>query len=156
VKVFVDTNVLLDVLLERREFFADSASVWTLAEWGRIRGLVSAVSLTNIYYITSRLEGQRTAVKAVKLVRDSFHSVSCDDQIINQAIGSGIKDFEDAVQYCSALRAGADCLVSRDPKHFRGADLAVLAPGEFLLAHVFDEEDGRSCGINGALHRLKK
>ncbi len=138
--VFVDTNVLLDVLAERKGFYGDSAEVWTLAERGRIRGFISAVSFTNIYYIVRRLKDHRTALKAVKLVRDTFRPVTCDEQVVNQAIDSNMKDLEDAVQYFSALRADASCIVSRDPGHFPRSDVPVLSPTEFLAAHEFDEE----------------
>ncbi len=141
-RVFVDTNVLLDVLVKRRQFYAESAAIWTLAEQGKIHGLVSAVSFTNVYYIVRRLRDHRTAMAAVKLLRDTFGPVACDGQVINQAIDAGAKDFEDAVQYFSALRGDAACIVSRDPGHFPRSDLAVLSPAEFLAACSFEEAEG--------------
>jgi predicted nucleic acid-binding protein len=138
-RVFVDTNILLDVLAKRHPFFADSAAIWTLAETGKIEGLVSAVSFTNIFYVVRKLADAKTALRMLVLLRDSFHAVACDHQIVSQAIDSGIKDFEDAVQYHSALHAGADCIVSRNPDHFpRTMDCPVVSPAEFLATNAFE------------------
>jgi predicted nucleic acid-binding protein len=136
--VFVDTNVLLDVLAKREPFYEDSAAVWTLAEHGKIRGLVSALSFSNIYCIVRRLKDRRTADRAMLVLRDTFAPVACDDQVLSQAIDARMKDFEDAIQYFSALRAESACLISRTPDHFPRSVLSVLTPAEFLTAHSFE------------------
>jgi predicted nucleic acid-binding protein len=138
-KVLVDTNVLLDVLAKRQPFYADSAAIWTLAEEGQIEGLVSAVSFTNIFYIVRKLAGADTAQRTLVLLRDTFTAVACDIPILNRAIDSDFKDFEGAVQYFTALQAGAACLVSRNPDHFpRTNDCPVISPAEFLATHSFE------------------
>lgn len=138
-KVFVDTNILLDVLAQREPFYPDSAAVWTLAEQGRIVGLVSAVSFTNIFYIVRKLSVARAARSALAHLRSVFTIVGCDGLVVNQAIDRDIKDFEDAVQYVSATQAGADCMLSRNPADFpRTGECPVLTPAEFLAAHAFE------------------
>src|SRR3972149_3643133 len=139
--VFIDTNILLDVLARREPFHADSAQVWTLAETGRIAGFISALSLSNLFYLMRRTKGQKPARKALGILRDIFHLVPLDVQITNQAIDSDIKDSEDAFQFFSALRAGATVLITRNPKDFSGADVAIQTPTEFLAAH-FPEKKG--------------
>jgi predicted nucleic acid-binding protein len=135
-RVLVDTNVLVDVVVERQPFYMDSVAIWTLAEQGQVTGLVSAISFTNIYYIVRRLEDVKKARRALHLVRDTFQVAECDQQAINQAIDVKVKDFEDAVQYVSAVRASADCLVSRNPRHFPTAkECPVLTPAEFLATY---------------------
>jgi len=135
-RVFVDTNVLIDVIAKRKPFYADSATIWTLAEQGQVTGVAAAISFTNIYYIVRRLEDTKKARRALHLLRDTFEVATCDQPVINQAIEAPIKDFEDAVQYVSALRSRADCLVSRNPSHFPTADACpVLTPAEFLSAY---------------------
>jgi predicted nucleic acid-binding protein len=135
-KVFLDTNILLDVLAFREPFYTDSAQVWTLAEIGRITGCISALSLSNIYYLLGRMRNKKNARKALAVMRDIFEIVPLDAQISNQAIDSDIKDFEDAVQFFSAIRAGASVLITRNPKDFSGADIAVQTPAEFLATHI--------------------
>ena len=138
--VFIDTNVLLDVLAKRAPFYEDSAAVWTLAEHGKIRGFVSALSFSNVYYIVRRLKDRRTADRAMLLLRDTFTPVACDEQVLSQAIDAGMKDFEDAIQYYSALRVESACLISRNPDHFPRSVLSVVQPAEFLVAHSFEKK----------------
>jgi predicted nucleic acid-binding protein len=138
--VFIDTNVLLDVLAKRQPFYEDSAAVWTLAEQGRIRGLVSVLSFSNIYYIVRRLKDRRAANQAMSLLRGTFKAVPCDEQVVFQAIDAGMKDFEDAIQYFSALRTEANCLLSRNPDHFPRSGLSVLTPAEFLAAQRLEQK----------------
>jgi predicted nucleic acid-binding protein len=133
--VFIDTNILLDVLARREPFYADSAQVWTMAETGQITGCISAISLSNLFYIMRQMKGQNRARKALSPLRDIFNLVPFDVQITNQAIDSDIKDFEDAIQFFSAIRAGATVLITRNPKDFPGSDIAIQTPTEFLAVH---------------------
>ena len=133
--MFVDTNVLLDVLSHRKPFYEASAGVWSLAERGEVRALISAISFNNIYYVIRKLNNRKTAEKALRLLRDIFESVAPDRQILNQPIDADFDDFEDAVQFHSALRAKATCLISRNPRHFTTSRLPVLTPEEFLATY---------------------
>jgi predicted nucleic acid-binding protein len=71
-------------------------------------------------------------------MRAIFTVVACDERVIHQALDADFTDFEDAIQYHSAQRARAACLVTRNPDHFPTTDLPVLSPTEFLVAHSFD------------------
>jgi len=136
--VFIDTNVLMDVLLERQPFVKDSRKVWFLAERGKLRGLVSVLSFPNIYYIVGRVRGAEAAMAMMTMLRDTFTPVALDEQILNQAMDASLPDFEDAIQYYSALRADAGCLLTRNADDFPQSDaLPVLSPAEFLAAHTF-------------------
>lgn len=138
IKVFIDTNVLLDVLAERMPFYPDSMRVWTLAESGRIQAFVGAISFNNCYYIVRKPAGRPRAEKAIRLLRDIFEPIELTTQILNQAIDADFADFEDAIQFHSAVVARAECIITRDPDHFPRAPLAVLSPAEFLAAHSFE------------------
>lgn len=135
--VFVDTNVLLDVLARREPFYAHSVGVWTLAEQGRVKGFVSAISFNNIHYVTRKLRTRQAARRMMAFLRDTFEPVPLDKQILDQAIDADFEDLEDAIQYFSAVRAKSDCLISRDANAFPKPDLPVLTPAEFLSAHIF-------------------
>ncbi|MBI2192676.1 MAG: PIN domain-containing protein [Planctomycetes bacterium] len=137
-KVFIDTNVLLDVLAERKDFYTDAMRVWTLAEAGRIDAHVSAISFSNCYYIVHKHAGRRSAEKALRLLRDVFKPAALTAQILNQAIDAGFADFEDAVQFHSAVHAQSECIITRNPDHFPRTPLSVLSPAEFLAVHSFE------------------
>jgi predicted nucleic acid-binding protein len=132
--IFVDTNVLLDVLAKREPFYADAARIWSLAERGKIESQVSVISFNNIYYVVRRVANRKAAENVLRLLRGVFVAVPLDTQILNQAIDAGFSDFEDAIQFYSAIHSGARYLVTRDPNHFPAAGLAVLSPAEYLAA----------------------
>ena len=94
------------------------------------------LSFSNIYYIVRRLRDRRAAAAALRLLRDTFTPVALDEQVLYQAMDAGMKDFDDAIQYFSALRQGATCLIRRNPGHFPRSTLSVLTPAEFLAAHA--------------------
>jgi predicted nucleic acid-binding protein len=135
--IFIDTNVLIDVLAEREPFYADSARVWTLAEQGRVKGFISVISFNNIYYVVRRLRTRQIADGMMVLLRDTFSAVALDEQILDQAIDAKRKNLEDAIQYYSAVHARVDCIVSRDADAFPQSDLPVLTPAELLIAGSF-------------------
>jgi len=138
VNVFLDTNVVLDVFAKRQPFYADSARVWALAERGKIHGLLSALGMTNLYYVVQRLSSRKAAMEMLRTVRGSVALTPCDGSVLNLAIDAGFGDFEDAVQYFSARAAGADVLVTRDTGHFPEDDLSAMTPAAFLAAHTFE------------------
>jgi len=132
--VFIDTNVLMDVLIQREPFYMASAQVWSLAEKGIVCGLISVISFSNIYYIVRKQKNRRIAERTLVNLRDTFIPIALNKQILNQAIDAGFTDFEDGIQYFSAVQGDADYLVSRNPKHFKNVDLPILAPDEFIAA----------------------
>jgi predicted nucleic acid-binding protein len=136
--VFFDTNVLMDVLLERHPFVDNSRQVWFLAERGKVVGVASALSFPNIYYVLRKALGAETALSTMRLLRDTLTTVPLDEQILNQAMDAKFADFEDSIQYFSARRADAECLLTRNANHFPASGLRVLSPEEFLAAHSFE------------------
>ena len=132
--VLVDTNVLLDVLAKRHPFYPASAKIWELAESGRIAAKISAISFNNTYYVVERLRDSGKAREAVQLLRDEFETVSLTPQIVNQSIDSEISDFEDAIQFFSAIHAAASVLITRNCDDFPKDILGIQTPEEFLAA----------------------
>jgi hypothetical protein len=91
--------------------------------------------------VVRKLADLKTARRTLVLLRDAFTAVGCDSRILNLAIDSKFKDFEDAVQHFSAVQAGAECMVSRNPDDFpRESVCPVLTPAEFLAAYSFESE----------------
>ena len=134
-KVFVDTNVVLDVLAARKAFYNNSMRIWTLAESGRFEAHIAAISFSNCYYIIRKYADRSNAEKALRLLRDVFTPVDLTAQVLNQAIDAGFPNFEDAIQFHSAVHAHAECIITRNPDHFPRAPLSVLSPAEFLASH---------------------
>lgn len=138
-KLFFDTNILLDVLAKREPFYKDSAQLWTLAERRQVEATISTLSLNNIYYIVRKASGKQTAHEALVILRDIFDLVAPDRQIVNQAIDSSMDDFEDAVQFYSAIRVNPDYLITRNTDDFPQNDIPIISPDELLATLAIAE-----------------
>ena len=138
-KAFVDTNVLLDVLLKRQGLVEASAAVWSRVAGKQLRGWISAISINNVYYITRKAAGADAAREAVLTVRETFDVVPLDLGVVDAALAAAMADFEDAIQYASALQAGAQCMVTRNTRDFPSTGIPVLTPEQFLAAVVVNE-----------------
>jgi predicted nucleic acid-binding protein len=134
--VFVDTNVLLDVLAKRHPFHGEALEIWTLCEEGTLHGFISVISFNNIFYLVRKFGNAAEAYAMLETLRKVFTPVTLDAQLIHQALGAGISDFEDAIQFHSALRANAQCLITRNAGHFPKSNLLILSPSEFLAARA--------------------
>lgn len=131
-KIFTDTNVLLDVLANREPFYEASAAVLTLFEKDQAEGFVSAMSFNNTHYILRKRSGRNKALKAMRTLLDTFSVVSLDEKLLRRAIDADFNDFEDGIQFFSAIRCDADYLLTRNVKDFTHQDIPILTPEEFL------------------------
>ena len=133
-KVFLDTNVLIDYLARREQFFEPAAQVVQLGRLRKYEILVSALSFATASFV---LEAHHKLPNEV-IVRMFAHFITLcnvtpvDSITIAEAIKSYFSDFEDAMQYCSAVREGADVIVTRNCKDFALAQIPVYEPAEFI------------------------
>ena len=131
-KIFVDTNILLDVALHRDGFFESASAVWGDCESQKVQGFISAISLNNLYYIMRRRVASNVALEYVRLIMNVFSIVPPDEGILRLAVDLPQKDFEDAIQTFSALQVKADCIVTRDREHFSNNYLTIVSPAEYM------------------------
>jgi predicted nucleic acid-binding protein len=128
VKLLIDTNVFLDVILERRNLMRESVAVLDAVEVGHAEGYVSIHAVTTIHSIVSKANGGAAAVTAISDLLDLCEVVAVNEADFRRALALGLRDFEDAVQVAAALQVGADYLVSRNEKDFRKSPIAVRSP----------------------------
>jgi predicted nucleic acid-binding protein len=134
VKVLVDTNVVLDVLLARRPFVAASAAVLGLIEQSRLEGLLCATTLTTIDYLLAQAMPRPAARQAVRKLLALFEIAPVNRAVLEEALRGKVTDFEDAVLDQAGRLAGADLIVTRNLADFRLASLKALGPDELLAS----------------------
>lgn len=134
-KLFLDVNVVLDVLARREPWFADSAGVLAYIERGSASGHIAAHTVTTLHYLLARHIGQQKAAAALIDLTTLLHVEPVDQTTLQQALALGWRDFEDAVQAVVAMQCHADHLVTRNPRDFRQGAIPVLSPAEFLAIH---------------------
>lgn len=132
-KYLIDTNIILDVLLDRKPYYDNSAEVLNLSGKKGITLYVTASSITDIYYIANQTLRNKEEVKAmlIKLLKIVFVAGVSEEEIRN-ALALSWKDFEDSVQYSAALLQGMDGIVTRNPKDYKDAEMKVWSPEGFL------------------------
>lgn len=130
-KVLIDTNVLLDVALNRKPFVADAVLLWRLAEQNVITACLSNTSITDLYYIIRKHAGLDKARAFIADVLDTFKLADIDESGFRDALNSGMSDFEDAVQYVICTRNGCDALATRNKADY-GSRPNVLDPVELI------------------------
>jgi predicted nucleic acid-binding protein len=131
-RLLVDTNVVLDVLLAREPFAADAARLLNAIDRGRLEGLLCATTVTTIFYVASKAVGARKAREQVHELLALFRVAPVDGDVLERALVLDFSDFEDAVLHEAARAAGAEAIVTRNGKDFAKATMPVLTAREAL------------------------
>ena len=132
-KVFLDTNILIDFFASRRDYISASTIV-TMAKEGRFQLLVSSLSFATASYIMNA-HHRKTNAEIVAMFAEFVKMCNVtpvDSLVVDEAIASRFQDFEDAMQYYSAVREGADAIITRNSDDFSAARIAVYEPQAFL------------------------
>ncbi len=131
-KALFDTNVVLDVLLDRHPFSAPTTQLFSEVERGRVQGYLCATTITTVYYLSVKVLGRRLATEAVGKLLQVFEVAPVNRRVLEIALAGEFLDLEDAVIDSSAIAVGVDALVTRDEKGFASAQTPVFLPHEFL------------------------
>jgi predicted nucleic acid-binding protein len=137
-KVFVDSDVIIDVLAAREPFYQNSSKVLSLAHTNKIQVIVSALTFSNAFYMLRKFSDRHNAIKNLNVLNALATTASVTDQEIKLALSSGFTDFEDAIQYYTALSAGCQFIITRNVGDYKLSDIPVFAPAEFMKLRVWE------------------
>jgi predicted nucleic acid-binding protein len=137
-KIFLDTNVLLDLLLNRAPFAEDITQLIESSISSGTRLCVSPISITNMNYIIGKLENQRKADVQTKKVLELVEIEQVGQTTIHKAAESDFKDFEKAVQNYCAEESGHEIIITRNTKDYKASELSILTPKEYM-ARLYNE-----------------
>lgn len=131
--LFLDTNVLIDFLADRKPFSFEAARIFNLSFKKKVVLYVAAVSYNNIYYILRQSWSHSDTLKILSELQDWTEVVDVSKEVIRKSLKSDFKDFEDAIQYsCAKTITKLDCIITRNAKDFRTSSLPILSPIEAL------------------------
>jgi len=133
-RVLFDTNVVLDLLLERVPYVEEAQILFEYVERGEITGMLGATTVTTIHYLASKALGEKEARGVLTTLLNLFDIAGVTRVVLQEALDSGNRDYEDAVLIAASVHAGVDVIVTRDAKGFDKAAVAVMTPGEFLAS----------------------
>jgi len=129
-KILFDTNIILDVLLNRKPFVELSVNLVSSVENKTIEGYLCATTITTLDYLISKSRNRETAKIEIQKLLTLFQIADVNSTVLTMAINSGFTDFEDAVQYFSGKCSNIDGLVSRNTKDYKKAVLPIYTPDE--------------------------
>ena len=138
--ILVDTNILLDFLLQREPFFHDAERLFQAIDSGQIVGYATATTLTDIFYIARRhTRSIEQAREAVSETLTAMEICPVNREVLEVAFSSGFADFEDAIQVACAVAQGLDAILTRDNQGFLNSSVPVLSVQECL--HRLEEQN---------------
>ena|SRR3990167_3321897 len=132
-KILFDTNIILDVLLDRPPFATWALDLFQTVEQKRIQGVLGATTVTTIHYLATKALGSAKAHKAIQKLLSLFDVAPVNAAVLKEALELKFHDYEDAVLYAAAHHAKLNAIVTRDIKGFKQATLDIYSPKELLV-----------------------
>ena len=131
-KVFIDTDIALDLLSQQEPHFSAAATLFTLADKGKIVVYISSLSFSNLNYLLTRQYNASESRRILNSFKVLVKVMAVDDKIIELALSSKFPDFEDAIQYFTAIENGINILLTRNIKDYKLASIAILSAEDYL------------------------
>ncbi|MCL1931550.1 MAG: PIN domain-containing protein [Treponema sp.] len=132
-KALVDTNVVLDVILQRSPFYQNSFAIFQLVDQGHISACLSATTMTTIFYVLRKARNNADETyRMMDELTDLFSVALVSEKTIADALALRWNDFEDAVQYIAARENSADYIVTRDTQDFSSGHIPAVTPEQFM------------------------
>lgn len=131
-KILIDTNIILDIILERQPFFELATKVLQEAQRAKMALFVTAITIADLYYITRKAKGRVIALDIIADLLQFMEVASVDKEVIMQALHSNVTDFEDAIQENAAKKQAIRVIITRNEADFKNSTLEVHNPESFL------------------------
>jgi predicted nucleic acid-binding protein len=132
-KLLIDTNIIIDLLAKREPYYADSARLFSLADKKQVKLTVSSLTIANTHYTLIKVKNSiesKSILRKLKLIIDVL---ALDDKIIGLALNdTDFENFEDGIQYFSAIENNVDIIITRNLKDYKKSILPVMTPGQYL------------------------
>jgi len=138
-KIFIDSDVLLDVLAKRLPFYNDSAALLSLAENNLIRACTTPIVFANIFNILRKLKTKLFALDSLRKLRIIISIFSLTENDVDKALTSQFKDFEDAIQYFASMENEIQFIITRNKVDYKESKISVCTPKEFLV--IFNSQE---------------
>jgi predicted nucleic acid-binding protein len=130
--IFVDTNIVIDLLAKREPFYKDAQDLFTLSDKKEVQLFISSLTFANAYYSIVRHHKEVEAKKYLSKFKVLVTILSLEDKAIELALASDFKDFEDGLQYFVAMDNEADVIITRNKKDYRNSKIPVMTAGEYM------------------------
>jgi len=130
--LFLDTNIVLDLLAYRMPFYTEAAKLFSLADKKKLKLSISSLCLADANYILSKQNPEMEVRKILRKFKVLVNVLPLDDKITDLALNSDFKDFEDAIQYFTAIENDQDLIITRNQPDFKESKIPIMTAGEFI------------------------
>jgi predicted nucleic acid-binding protein len=130
--IFIDSDILLDLLAKREPHYTFAAKLFTLIDQRKIIGYTSPIVFANLHYLLRKLTSNALALKSLRKLKTLVNILPVDERVIEQALNSDFTDFEDAIQYFTAINNGVNLILTRNKTDFKKSKIPVTTAEEFL------------------------
>jgi len=135
VKVLLDTNIIIDIALERQPYFTNSETVLAFVEQGQIEGYISASTISDLYYLIRKQKGRDLTIEFLQEILTFCQIATVNQAAIIMAFTTNFQDFEDSIQYSTAVVNKLDAIITRNPQDFPIVTPGIITP-EQLIAEL--------------------
>jgi len=139
-KVFVDSDIILDLLAKREPNYIFAAKLFTLIDRQKINGFTSPIVFANLHYLLKKNTSNLMALKNLRKLKSLINILPVDERVIEQALNSDFTDFEDAIQYFTAANNGINILLTRNKTDFKKSKIPIATAEEFLKSFPLQQE----------------
>jgi predicted nucleic acid-binding protein len=130
--LLIDTNIIVDLLSKRKNFYQEAQELFTLADQQEIKLYISSLTFANTHYLLSKELNSNEARKVLIKFKLLVSILPLDEKILELSLSSDFNDFEDAIQYYTALENNINTIITRNKKDFKTSKLPVLTAKEYL------------------------
>ncbi len=138
--LFVDPDIIIDLLAKREPHYIHAARLFTLAAENKIKAYTSPIIIANIHYILSKLQSKDKALQSLQKIKTFIKILSVDERIIDLALSSKFSDFEDAIQYYTAKSNDIIFLITRNKIVFKVDDMSICTAEEYIDIYLSSED----------------
>ncbi|MBL7127616.1 MAG: PIN domain-containing protein [Ignavibacteria bacterium] len=135
IKIFIDSDIVLDLLAKREPYYIYAAKLFTLADKNKVQSFTSPIVFSNVHYILAKLTSNALSLHSLRKLKTIVKVLLIDEKIIEQSLNSDFKDFEDAIQYYTAINSGIKFIITRNKTDYKKSKIAVCTADEFLKMH---------------------
>ena len=133
-RILVDTNIVIDLLAKREHFYKEAAKLFSLSDKKEVKLSISALTFANTNYILAKQKSEATAKEILRKFKVLVDIITLDDKIIDLALSNDdFSDFEDGLQYYTAIENDVDLILTRNKKDFKHSKIPVLTAKEYLV-----------------------
>jgi predicted nucleic acid-binding protein len=132
--LIIDTDVIIDFLIDRKPYSREAAIIFTLIEQKKLKGYASSLTFSNLYYVLRKLESHKKVISKLDSLSKILIILKVEEQTIKNALASGFPDFEDSIQYYCAIESKKiDSIITRNTKDYKNSEIPVMTPGDYLV-----------------------